>query len=499
MGDAPPRARSADAALRIGQGEIRLWSLPFTIGRSSGNTLTLKNQQISRTHCQIDKVDGAYQITSLAEKKPVVVNGNAIQRYKLRDGDEIEIDEHRFVFALIGDEPETGVGVVNGGSDGKPVPDPERATLPADPAPPAVAAAASMGSMPAAPAPAPPPHASVAPAAHPGTIARARPAAAGGGVLVGGILGALLVLGLLCLGALSLHQSRQQTLRRRDAFVALKTEINALAQSVENSRQQYLIDEEATQRAWQQMFEEQQYRAAAADPPRPTSRPRPVGTAPRQPDPPVKQPDPPVKQPDPPVKQPDPPVKQPDPPVKQPDPPVPTPIDPDPQPLASSGLSFFHHKIRPTKIAIVVDKSAGMAKDLPRVVEQLEALVDALGAEHQFTMTFFDASPRVFSRSLVPADERHKGLAKRFVRTQVAGGPAQALPVLQAAFDLKEVEALVFVTAGAISDAEADWLDKLLKTIVDGKLDRPLLVYLWSPAPTPRLEKLIKLAGQQRF
>jgi len=332
--------------------------------------------------------------------------------------------------------------------------------------------------MPAAPAPAPPPHASVAPAAHPGTIARARPAAAGGGVLVGGILGALLVLGLLCLGALSLHQSRQQTLRRRDAFVALKTEINALAQSVENSRQQYLIDEEATQRAWQQMFEEQQYRAAAADAPRPTSRPRPVGTAPRQPDPPVKQPDPPVK---------------------QPDPPVPTPIDPDPQPLASSGLSFFHHKIRPTKIAIVVDKSAGMAKDLPRVVEQLEALVDALGAEHQFTMTFFDASPRVFSRSLVPADERHKGLAKRFVRTQVAGGPAQALPVLQAAFDLKEVEALVFVTAGAISDAEADWLDKLLKTIVDGKLDRPLLVYLWSPAPTPRLEKLIKLAGQQRF
>ena len=78
-------------------------SLPFTIGRQAGNSLVLRDNRASRSHCRILFEDGAYVIEDLNSRHGTWVNGAQIARHVLRSSDRIEFgirDSYQLTFSL---------------------------------------------------------------------------------------------------------------------------------------------------------------------------------------------------------------------------------------------------------------------------------------------------------------------------------------------------------------------------------------------------------------
>ncbi len=61
----------------------------ITLGRSSANTVVLRNKFVSGTHCEIAHRDGAGVITDLGSTNGLFVNGRKVKSKKLKDGDKI--------------------------------------------------------------------------------------------------------------------------------------------------------------------------------------------------------------------------------------------------------------------------------------------------------------------------------------------------------------------------------------------------------------------------
>jgi pSer/pThr/pTyr-binding forkhead associated (FHA) protein len=65
-----------------------------SIGRDAGNTIALESEAgASRRHCQIIKLQSTFELADLKSTNGVRVNGQQVQRHKLRDGDRITIGE----------------------------------------------------------------------------------------------------------------------------------------------------------------------------------------------------------------------------------------------------------------------------------------------------------------------------------------------------------------------------------------------------------------------
>lgn len=88
--------------------EVPIQPTPFTIGRQSGNELTLRDSRISRQHARISFADGNYTIEDLQSRHGTYVNGQKITKaHTLRTQDTIEFgekiaDSYRLIF--VGDE-----------------------------------------------------------------------------------------------------------------------------------------------------------------------------------------------------------------------------------------------------------------------------------------------------------------------------------------------------------------------------------------------------------
>src|SRR5215212_3173567 len=69
---------------------VPIHPLPFSIGRQADNQLVLRDNRASRNHARILVENGDYFIEDLKSSNGVHVNGTAIARHKLANGDRIE-------------------------------------------------------------------------------------------------------------------------------------------------------------------------------------------------------------------------------------------------------------------------------------------------------------------------------------------------------------------------------------------------------------------------
>lgn len=80
--------------------EVRIEGYPFTIGRSTKNTLSLKSEEISRYHAQIRFEKGAFVLEDLGSANGTKLDGKRIQRAELKPGGRISLGPAEITFTL---------------------------------------------------------------------------------------------------------------------------------------------------------------------------------------------------------------------------------------------------------------------------------------------------------------------------------------------------------------------------------------------------------------
>ncbi len=81
---------------------VTLDTLPFSIGRQSGNSLVLRDNRTSRNHCRIIFENSAYAIEDLNSRHGIWVNGQRVAGHVLRNSDRIEFgvrDSYQLTFS----------------------------------------------------------------------------------------------------------------------------------------------------------------------------------------------------------------------------------------------------------------------------------------------------------------------------------------------------------------------------------------------------------------
>jgi len=109
---------------------VPLDTIPFSIGRQSGNSLVLRDNRTSRNHCRIIFENGAYVIEDLNSRHGTWINGRRVARHVLRNSDRLEFgvsDSYQLTFSaekqdfqrLLGQWGATqpAAGVAGGASD----------------------------------------------------------------------------------------------------------------------------------------------------------------------------------------------------------------------------------------------------------------------------------------------------------------------------------------------------------------------------------------------
>ncbi|MGB1884082.1 MAG: FHA domain-containing protein [Gammaproteobacteria bacterium] len=74
---------------------------PWRMGRGRNNDLTVSDHWVSRLHAEIRSADdGILQLSDLESLNGVFVNDNRIDSIQLREGDNVDIGDIRFIFSL---------------------------------------------------------------------------------------------------------------------------------------------------------------------------------------------------------------------------------------------------------------------------------------------------------------------------------------------------------------------------------------------------------------
>ena len=81
---------------------IELDGAPLTIGRSSESGLTIPHASVSRHHCRVIRDNRIYVLEDLGSTNKTFVNGLAIERTQLADGDRIKLGDSVFKFFELG-------------------------------------------------------------------------------------------------------------------------------------------------------------------------------------------------------------------------------------------------------------------------------------------------------------------------------------------------------------------------------------------------------------
>ena len=87
------------------QKTVVLHPLPFSIGRQADNNLVLRDNRASRNHARIVAEKGDYFLEDLKSSHGVIVNGGAVMRHRLVNGDRIEFgvpDSYALIFSYDG-------------------------------------------------------------------------------------------------------------------------------------------------------------------------------------------------------------------------------------------------------------------------------------------------------------------------------------------------------------------------------------------------------------
>jgi hypothetical protein len=89
---------------------VALWSeqagkaIPLTgttvIGRASDCQIVLKSADVSKRHCRILLRDDRPEVEDLDSVNGTLVNGEPVRRAALKDGDVLEVGDHRFTVRI---------------------------------------------------------------------------------------------------------------------------------------------------------------------------------------------------------------------------------------------------------------------------------------------------------------------------------------------------------------------------------------------------------------
>ena len=285
----PVKPATPSAVLQVGTTEVRLWELPFSIGRSSKNTLTIRDRHLSRSHCEIDQTSDGFAIRNLSDLNPTLVNDKEIQTRLLVDGDEIRVHDHKFIFRLDRedlDEPVKGDTVIRTSPGRVQTTGPEDQTAGAPPQTtgPEDQATAPEASSDAESAASPRPKASgVAAGAVPAPTPQSKDQPLAPVVIAG-----LLFFGLFGMAGLMLHQngqSNQMTAQVIQELSGMQQEFGALHKEIQTAREVYLEESKRNNEAWKKLL------ATRSQSPRVVSQPRqhtPRPTPQKAPTPPTK-------------------------------------------------------------------------------------------------------------------------------------------------------------------------------------------------------------------
>jgi pSer/pThr/pTyr-binding forkhead associated (FHA) protein len=481
--------------LEYGESEIRLWELPFTIGRSSSNTLTLRDEHISRTHCSIDASERGYQVRNHSSRNAVRVNGHVIEGpFLLQAGDRIEISKHLFVFRIVDRE---GNPVLQ---DSRAIPiavaelikrrpsAPEVFVEPEDAADepaavPAGGVAAAATRQPEAlelqaPAPAPQ-HLVATPAAPAGVtgqpsprVTRApRPVASpfqGAGLQAGQTpwpawaIGGGLVLLVLAVGSGLLIRQHLAAEAELAAFRSVHQALEAMRLAHEESlllrRREQSELRVFLDRMRQGLRQQHVGRGNAthldSDPGRetPGNRP-PVSEKPSVPD---REPEP--------IPNPVPASAE----ATQ-QPPLVDHVAGPAYPAGVRGMPFFGLTIAEPRFVVVIDASARIAPASDLVRQQLQTSTSALEAPQAFSILLAGEELRAFSNSLLTVDARYRGLASRFVTQLAPTGQATLTDALRKGLAMERLAAIAVVLAAPLQSEEADLLRQAIDRALTGQ------------------------------
>lgn len=72
----------------------------LTIGRSPDCDIPIEDVMSSRVHCELRKSAGGYILSDMTSKNGTFVNGEAVKRWVMKDGDYIAIGHHTLTFHL---------------------------------------------------------------------------------------------------------------------------------------------------------------------------------------------------------------------------------------------------------------------------------------------------------------------------------------------------------------------------------------------------------------
>ena len=76
------------------------WTLPLTrLGRHPQSDVSLDDITVSRRHAEIERLaDGGYEVRDAGSLNGTYVNGERVEKARLRNGDEVQIGKFRMVF-----------------------------------------------------------------------------------------------------------------------------------------------------------------------------------------------------------------------------------------------------------------------------------------------------------------------------------------------------------------------------------------------------------------
>src|SRR5579883_1235089 len=89
MPNVVPRLMVRDAAGH--EREVEITQTPFTLGRQSDNDLVLLDNRISRQHARIVYDGHGYILEDSSSRHGTYVNGERIERCRLKDGDQLSL------------------------------------------------------------------------------------------------------------------------------------------------------------------------------------------------------------------------------------------------------------------------------------------------------------------------------------------------------------------------------------------------------------------------
>ena len=70
----------------------------LTLGRSASSDIVLDNDNVSRAHARLSRIDDEYTLEDLGSRNGVLLNGLQVHSAVLRDGDEIHVGDFAFLY-----------------------------------------------------------------------------------------------------------------------------------------------------------------------------------------------------------------------------------------------------------------------------------------------------------------------------------------------------------------------------------------------------------------